>query len=156
MECIGVGGGGGTEKEGVEGIGGVGGGNERCCGGVDGYGMVISKEAVSSLAHCSLSGVEASSSGAEVDRRTAAVPLFLARTAALLLARDAVRAVLTFLAGRGLALYTWARAAGVSVDVGVVSGRGGVPEEGNMSGGRVEGIVAAVVASPVVGVSEGN
>ena len=103
----------------------------------------MSREVVFSPTPRSLSGV------VEVDRLTAAVPLLLARTAALLLAREAVRAAFAFRVASGLALYTWTRATGVADDGCMLSG-------GDKSGGEVDVVLSAVIASPIVGVAEGR
>ena len=85
------------------------------------------------------------------------VLLLFARTAAFLLAREAVRAALARLVGSGLALSTWARANAYPACVGVhndsvLSGRGD-PVEGDASGGKGEDLVAVPGASPIVGVA---
>jgi hypothetical protein len=112
---------------------------------------------LSSSAPRSVSGEASSLLGEEVDRCIAVVPRFLARKAALLHAREAVSATLAFFVGSGLALGTYARAmpTGIADDACMFSGRR-VPEEGGNSGGEYEGIIAAVVATPIVGVSEGR
>jgi len=94
-----------------------------------------------------ISGAASSSltfSGEGVER-LAVEPLFLARTAALLLARDAVRTALARLVGRGLGLSTLGRTAGVvgGHAVAVFTRRvAGFPVEGSTSGDGGEDNVA--------------
>ena len=111
LECIGGGGGGGFDEAGTgDGAGDVGdggGGGEDCPN--------VTLREVPSLVPLSFSGV-GSSSGVEADRRAAAIPLFLVRTAALLLARDTVNTAFTLFVASGLVLYTWACADGVAND----------------------------------------
>ena len=102
---------------------------------------------VSLSAPRSFSGVESSF---EADCCVSAVPLFLERTAALLLARDAANTAFALFIASGLALYTWTRADGVADDGCIFSG------EGDAAGGEVDSIISAAVATPGVGVSEGE
>ena len=88
---------GGVEEASVEGEAGDGGGGG--CGGEDSPKVML--RAVSSTAPRNFSGVESS---LEADRRVAAVPLFLARTADLWLARRAVSAALVLFRASGRAL----------------------------------------------------
>jgi len=93
-------GGGGVVEEACAGdkagdVGDGGGGGE--------YSPNVVFRASSSPAPRSFSGVNSSF---EADCRTAAVPLFLARTAALWLARDAVSAAFALFTASGRALYT--------------------------------------------------
>ena len=118
LPCIGGGGCGSEEtcaegKEGVVGDGGrsnvgevgagveAGGGGDGGGGGEDSPSVML--RSVSSPAPRSFSGV-GSSLGVETDRRVAAIPLFLARTAALWLARDAVNAALVLFSASGRTL----------------------------------------------------
>jgi len=100
-----------------------------------------------------MSGAAALSSslGDEVDRQLDVVPRFLARTAALLLTRDAVRTAFARLVGRALALKTWARVGGVCMFSG-----NGVSVEGGASKGEGKGSVAVVAAKPNVGSAGGG
>ena len=99
----------------------------------------------------------------EVDCRADAIPLLLARTAALLLVRDAVITAFAFLVGSGRALSTCASplAAGVvdGSESPMITGRGatwGVLEGGDVSGGVVESISAIIAAPPSIGTAGGG
>ena len=109
LECIG-GGGGGAEKtagSGGEGAGGDGGGDgagdgDGAAGGEEHSAVIFREPIPSPSRRVSWSASSLAASCEEVERQTA--PCFLARTAALLWARDAMRVVFAGLEGLGLAL----------------------------------------------------
>jgi hypothetical protein len=116
--------------------------------------MVILREDISSASRKD-SGVAASSSlvslGDDVDLQTFVVPLLLARTAALLVAREAMRAAFACLVGRVLGLSTWARTGGVCLFPGK-----GISVEGGSSGGGDESAAAVIPATPDDGIAGGR
>jgi len=142
--CVGEACAGDDAGDGGVGVGGDGG------GGGEAHSTVMFN-VVSLSAFLSNSGVELLL-GLEVDCCAAVVPLLFARTAALLLAREAISTALAFFVGRGLVLSTCICGPGV-VDDNCVSSTG-APEESEASGGGDEGAVAVIMAMPVDGVSE--